>query len=127
MSYLIDYKGDNIIMIEQPKGFKKWLCGNGIMSAKIIGVCRLQIMPGCGAVGILTGFKIAETYQDKGFGEQLLNIAIYRAVQLKYSKILATVNQNSPKMHHLLQKKEFIKMDDFNNIKTNNQITLYVL
>ena len=72
-------------------------------------------------------FKIHPKYENLGFGKVLLDQVLFTISTRGYSKVMATVNQNSPKMHTLLKKKGFVENTSFINTKTNNTISLYTL
>lgn len=126
-NYVVYTEDNTVTLILLPGLIKKWLQEIGIVKATVIGSCNISSLPGCSAVGIINNFKIYPEYENLGYGKILLNQAIFNIGIKNYSKIIATVNQNSPKMHTLLKAKGFVKADTFLNLKTNNTISLYIL
>ena len=94
----------------------------------LIGSCSVDDYPGCCGIGVLTGVKIFQGNLNKGYGTLLVEKAIEVAKEKEFSLLVATTNQHTPNMQHILKKKGFVELDiTFKNKKTNNTIYQYQL
>ncbi len=125
--YVIHVEGKKVTIVESSNMVKEWLKSIGFLNANIIGGCEISELPGCSSIAIINNFKINSKYENLGFGKILLEQVLFTIVARNYNKVMATVNQNSPKMHTLLKKKGFVENTSFINTKTNNTISLYTL
>ena len=94
----------------------------------LIGACSLDDFPGCCGITILTGVRIFQDNRDKGYGTRLVQKAIKIAKEREFSLLVATTNQYTPNMQHILKKHGFEELDmTFKNKKTNNTIYQFQL
>lgn len=83
--------------------------------------------PGCGGIRILNTVVVSEKFREKGHAVEIVMRAISEAKSNKIPVVTATVNHETPQMHHILTKLGFIKDFEFVNPSTGRKITHYHL
>ena len=81
--------------------------------------------PGCSGSVVFFKAFVEEPYRNLKIGTIMVEYVIDECRRLNYSNIMATVNNETPRMHRILQKKEFTNSNEFNNKKTHNLVTVY--
>ena len=92
---------------------------------KEVGNYNITPMPGCCGVVVLNHVEILEDYRNKKYGHDLVKSAIKRATDEFYSLMLATTNDYSQNMAHILIKHGFELKSTFVSRKTGNTVKLF--
>lgn len=126
------YKSDDVSIVinirKKPNFVESILNKIHLNNFRLIATCLVDQMPGCCGIGVLTGVNVEKQWRQQGYARVIIENALELAFfKQGYSQILATTNQHTPEIHHILQSLGFKSLVEFKNSKTTNTVTLYNL
>lgn len=122
-----DFANDRYVikLFRKPNILKLVLSKYGILNLLKLAEGTLAPFPGCCGISILTDVQTSHSHRNKGLAKIIVDEALNNPLIFKTSCVVATVNNHTPEMHHILRSAGFNAINKFNNSKTSNDVTVY--